>query len=361
MNRIFDITDFGAVGDGQTDCTAAIQAAMDAASQAGGGVIEVPPGIYSTGMVHMKTPLLTLHGHFGWGYRTTGLSVLKLNDPEAECLLDITGAYGCTVDGISLIGERLGQNVHGIRLDWDKHYREKRSQEDTPILTHVRIAHFSGDGIHYNKVWAYKVEHCMLNHNDGAGLFYNGCDAFVSDTIMIGNKGGGIDGYGKNSSGCTFTSNRIEWNDVGGLRLRRNTRVNITGNYFDRNFGPGLELGGPAEDSCYANITVTGNVFCRNGAISEGRTTALDDPDMCCHLRMTHCRNAVVSGNTYETGKNDGGSGELTPNRAILMEDCSYCVVKDNVMDHGYIVTGIEQRGDCTTCIVKDNPGRPME
>jgi len=42
--RVFDITDYGAVADNETVCTASIQAAIDAASAAGGGLVRVPPG-----------------------------------------------------------------------------------------------------------------------------------------------------------------------------------------------------------------------------------------------------------------------------------------------------------------------------
>ena len=42
----FNVKDFGAVGDGQTDDTAAFQKALDAASQAGGGVVQAPRGNY---------------------------------------------------------------------------------------------------------------------------------------------------------------------------------------------------------------------------------------------------------------------------------------------------------------------------
>ena len=42
------VTDFGAVGDGVTDDTAAIQAAIDAVETAGGGEVVLPPGTYRT-------------------------------------------------------------------------------------------------------------------------------------------------------------------------------------------------------------------------------------------------------------------------------------------------------------------------
>ena len=47
MKNVFVITDFGAVGDGKTDCTAAIQSALDAAAGVSGKVV-VPPGVYMT-------------------------------------------------------------------------------------------------------------------------------------------------------------------------------------------------------------------------------------------------------------------------------------------------------------------------
>jgi polygalacturonase len=54
-NRDFLITDFGGIGDGQRDCTAAIRDAIRACEAAGGGRVVVPAGQFLTGPIHLKT------------------------------------------------------------------------------------------------------------------------------------------------------------------------------------------------------------------------------------------------------------------------------------------------------------------
>ncbi len=53
--RDFAITKFGAAGDGQRDCTNAIRDAIAACSAAGGGRVVVPPGIFLTGAIRLKS------------------------------------------------------------------------------------------------------------------------------------------------------------------------------------------------------------------------------------------------------------------------------------------------------------------
>ncbi|HKX30996.1 MAG TPA: glycoside hydrolase family 28 protein [Blastocatellia bacterium] len=54
-SRDFDLTQYGGAGDGVKDCTAAFKQAIEACHQAGGGRVVVPPGIYLTGAIYLKS------------------------------------------------------------------------------------------------------------------------------------------------------------------------------------------------------------------------------------------------------------------------------------------------------------------
>ncbi|MDT0444747.1 glycoside hydrolase family 28 protein [Streptomyces johnsoniae] len=82
----FPITDYGAVGDGVSDCTAAIRAAVRACHAAGGGHVLVPPGDWATGAIHLRSGV-DLHV-------TEGATVLFDTDPAAYLPLVLTRWQG---------------------------------------------------------------------------------------------------------------------------------------------------------------------------------------------------------------------------------------------------------------------------
>src|SRR5207249_4196325 len=76
---IYDVTQFGATGDGSTDDGQAIQAAADAASRNGGGIVFFPPGRY------LHTALIDFHTNTtvqGSG----AVSVLIASTPAASAI-----------------------------------------------------------------------------------------------------------------------------------------------------------------------------------------------------------------------------------------------------------------------------------
>ena len=54
--KIYDITEYGALGDGKTDNHVAIQNAIDLCSEQGGGIVRIPGGsIFMTGPFELKS------------------------------------------------------------------------------------------------------------------------------------------------------------------------------------------------------------------------------------------------------------------------------------------------------------------
>ena len=58
--KVFNIKKFGAIGDGQSLDTVAIQKALDASAQAGGGIVEFPKGTYLSQPIYLKGNGLTV-------------------------------------------------------------------------------------------------------------------------------------------------------------------------------------------------------------------------------------------------------------------------------------------------------------
>lgn len=348
MENVFVITDFGAVGDGKTDCTAAIQSALDEAAAVSGKVV-VPPGAFMTvGGLKMRGKGVSLCGTSAWSFRNDGASVLKLCGDKADCMLDISGAFGCTIHGICMNGAGLGENIHGIKLYWDR--SNGGGQEDTPTVDDCRIGNFTGDGLHFEHAWCFSVRHSMIYGNGGAGLLIAGWDAFIIDNWFTSNRNGGIRSGGYVAS-ITATGNRVEWNRTGGFIIERGDSFNFTGNFFDRTFGPALELG---RDGIGVNLaTVTGNVFRRGGAYEE---KPFENPEKSSHMILDGCTGCVITGNTMKVGAGDGGVLPVSPDYGVIMRNCENSILKENAMHNGSLKNNlIEENNTC--CIIADNVG----
>jgi polygalacturonase len=55
LAKTYNITDYGAVGDGITDCTRSFKSAIEECSKYGGGKVIVPKGTFLTGAVHLMS------------------------------------------------------------------------------------------------------------------------------------------------------------------------------------------------------------------------------------------------------------------------------------------------------------------
>lgn len=76
-DKIFNITNYGAVGNGEEDCTDAFRLAIEECSKSGGGIVYVPEGTFLTGAIHLKSNV-NLH--------ITENAVIKFSEDKAKYL-----------------------------------------------------------------------------------------------------------------------------------------------------------------------------------------------------------------------------------------------------------------------------------
>ena len=163
---------YGAVADGVSDDTAAIQRAIDAVSAAGGGIVDIPAGNYMINTLHQK----------GYSYERAGL-VLKSNIivrmangavlraiPNGERsyqIFSITHVDNVHIMGGKLIGDRdthignLGQTGYGVRI----------TDATNVVIEDLYAGEFWGDGVFLGEdsrnITLYRV---ICDHNRRQGM-----------------------------------------------------------------------------------------------------------------------------------------------------------------------------------------------
>lgn len=337
-DTVLNARQFGAKGDGKSDDTKSIQSAIDAAAVRGGAVF-LPPGVYHTGELQIR-PHVSLNGIPAWDYEHGFGSVLRLADAHAGCLLNITGAFGATIDGLALDGGKLGKGVHGVWLNKPDYGK----QEDTFRIERSQIANFTGDGVHLTRAWCFSIRHCMIAYNTGDGILLRGWDGFLLDNWFSGNRGAGFAAREENAS-CTFTGNRIEWNREG-ILIVSGDGYNITGNFFDRAGTCGLAVLGGEQ------MTISGNFVRRSG--KNARPDTYDS----CQIRLEGVRGITCSANNMQVGRDDDGLGVWSPSYGIVYKELQHCVISNNVLHDGALKQLlVDLGGHGEGAIVKDNPG----
>ena len=163
---------YGAVADGVSDDTAAIQRAIDAVSAAGGGIVDIPAGNYMINTLHQT----------GHSYERAGL-VLKSNIivrmangavlraiPNGERsyqIFSITHVDNVHIMGGKLIGDRdthignLGQTGYGVRI----------TDATNVVIEDLYAGEFWGDGVFLGEdsrnITLYRV---ICDHNRRQGM-----------------------------------------------------------------------------------------------------------------------------------------------------------------------------------------------
>lgn len=135
-DRDFDIREYGAVADGQTDASDAIARAIAACHTAGGGRVIVPSGEWPTGPIHLKSNV-NLHVATG---ATLRFSADPLRYPNVhttwegvECMNYSPLIYAFEQDNIAVTGNGIldGSASYDNWWDW-KNYRKGPPYRQVP-------------------------------------------------------------------------------------------------------------------------------------------------------------------------------------------------------------------------------------
>lgn len=346
--------DFGAAADGEANDTEAIRKAFAEAEKTGKTVF-FPAGIYKT--EELKVPMeVEIKAQPTWSYSRRGRTVIIPASENQRCVFNVANALGTSIYGICIDGRNMGENIHGIYMNREEHTTpgEHSLRIDTCLVFGC-----SGNGIHAEGCWAVSVRHSQCRGNAGYGMYLDGCDAFVVDNWFSANGKAGFGGETWNSA-VNFTSNRIEWNKECGVRLSGGMRYNITGNYFDRSFGPALVIESAENFHKRLNkhhtvvpfaITVTGNNFVRSGKTENGG-------DRDCHIYLHNAAGITINANTFSIWKDDGRNGRISPSYGITVDACAHCVISDNVMLPGAVKALINDKGGHGEgMVIENNPG----
>jgi hypothetical protein len=295
--------------------------------------------VYPASELQMR-PHVSVAGIPAWDYERGFGSVIRLADEHARCLLNITGAFGVTIEGISLDGGKLGAGVHGVWLNKPDYGK----QEDTFRIERSQIANFSGDGVRLTRAWCFSIRHSMIAYNAGDGISLRGWDGFFLDNWLSGNSGAGFAAREENAS-CTFTGNRIEWNREG-ILIAGGDGYNITGNFFDRAGTCGLAILGGRQ------IGIAGNFIKRSGKNAKPGTYDSSQ------IRLERTRGVTCCANNLQAGRDDNGRGVWSPSYGIVYKELQNCVIGNNVLHDGALQQlMVDLGGHGEGAVVNNNPG----
>lgn len=226
LQDVVSVKDFGAVGDGVTDDTVAIQAALTyAASQSSGGfagrtvTIFFPAGQYLTGSLTVSTKA-SLQGS---GIESTFVS-LKPSVTTPLITIPAVDVAGTSVDDtnhtvirdMTLLGNRVDSvttsGADAINCP-DAPFAIGTQYGSSVILENLEIANFAGNGITIgvNRNWAL-LRNLLVRYNNKSGLELAGFDHRVDSCDFGVNAQHGV--FTKTGGANSFTGCNLYYNGI---------------------------------------------------------------------------------------------------------------------------------------------------
>lgn len=361
-STVVSVTDarFGATGDGSTDDTASIQAAIDATFDSGGGVVYLPPGIYIVSGVpclRMRTGVNIIGA--GVGVTTLRLDAEQpnfariLNCATADAVADIT-IRDLTLDGDHPSTALPGENSSTIFLH----------NVTNVQITNVESYRSHGDGVQiFDGCTGVRVSNCKIHDAlrngvtldgvDTSDIRISGCSIYDIDVQPIDSEpttaGGSVDvvidgnriesnGSHSITTGGTTNPNqrwKIVGNHiVGGIHIIHCVGIKIIGNSILGNAfrGPVYAQEG-AEDALILGNTIVGDASDTYSAIAVLATGAGEPARFQIKDNLVEV-NAPVSAAIQVQGTNDV---EISGNRVTVNDTAPRHIIVRSTRDQANV------------------------
>lgn len=304
---LFDVKRFGAKGNGRVLDSPAVNAAIAAATAAGGGTIYFPPGRYLSASIRLKSNI-TLYLEAGAVIEAVDWTMARYDFPEpneaggnfqdyGHSHWQNSLIWGIGLDNVAILGAGL---IHGKGLNsgHDKIAGRYRDSADQPGEGDKAIA--------LRECRNVTLRDFSILHGGHFGILATGCSNMLIDHLTIDTNRDGMDIDACNNVRVTNCSLNTPWDDAiclkasyGLGRIKHCENITISDCMISGNFDEGSMLDGTFKRSApeyrsgkygriklgtesngdFKNITITNCIFneCRGLAIESVDGSHIED------------------------------------------------------------------------------------
>jgi len=318
QEKTFNVTSYGAKGDGKTDDTAAINKAI-AAAEAVGGSVYIPATtksyiysaciffngitVYGDGNQSLLQSSNPANSAFALQGANPALNNIKIISP----LSSTVGRLGTPQSAGVVADQATNFSIENVDIDTTASvgimsYGGSGTSANPSIISHCTVANTLADGIHLTMASSYinVLNNTVTNSGDDmyAVVSYTEDGAICHDILISGNSGSGQSANGRGISvvggnNVTISSNNIQKTRAAGIYLQSELVRNANGSLNYKTYGDNnitvednvlnylassvphgaINLGGRPADTTDAGQTETSDILITNVTISGNTIT----------------------------------------------------------------------------------------